>query len=155
MFSSWHFISILILKFYRLFWDTARPAVNSFCKPLVPLLFTPWLWSSYWKFLMWSLVPLVRFLASEEFKCPAMYNFLNFCEAPLLLWKCKFCTYSLLWHWLFLLPHPLAHTLPIYKALSIYSWSRHFLELQTCTGLGLTAEVAKMMEPVFKELTVS
>lgn len=129
MFSSWHFISILILKFYRLFQDTARQAVSSFCKPLVPLLFTPWLWSSYWKFLMWNPVPLVRFLASEEFKTPVMCYSLNFCKAPLFLWKYKFYFLTLSSSW----PHTLTHALLVCKAFSHYSQGRHFLVLQTCS----------------------
>lgn len=64
MSASWHVIGILILKCYRLLLDMARQAVSSSCEPLGP----PWLWWSYWNFLMWSLVPPVSFQPQKASK---------------------------------------------------------------------------------------
>lgn len=74
-----------------------------------------------------------------------MCSFLNFCKAPLLLWKCKF-------HFLIL---SRTHALPVCKALSLYSRDEDISQSSKhASGPGLAAEVANMMKPVSKELKV-
>lgn len=84
-----------------------------------------------------------------------MCSFLNFCKAQLLCENVNSTGVNFADIVSSSSPHTLAHVLPVCKGFSSIHEADISWRSKHASGTKLTAEVAKMMKPVFKELTVS